>query len=114
MGVSTDGEALLSGVADCMNKLTGKKDRDNTQDVSSPRVSVYSTLAGQKSALFVDRISMPNAGTTNDNNVRIRESISTPTRVEYPSMADLQVGVSKVSTIDHNVSTTNPCVLNLA
>nr|GEZ00120.1 zinc knuckle CX2CX4HX4C [Tanacetum cinerariifolium] len=60
-GVSTDGEALLSGVAVRMIDLTGKKDCDATQDVSSPRVSVYSSLAGQKSAPGVDRMSMPNA-----------------------------------------------------
>ncbi|GJW49836.1 hypothetical protein Tco_0091187 [Tanacetum coccineum] len=115
-GVSIDGEALLSGVTNLINKLTGKKDRDNTQDVSSPKVSVYSSLASQKSAPSVDCMSIPNASTTNDNNVSIGESISTSTRKEYPSLADLQVGLSttKVLTIDHNVSTTNPCVLNLA
>ncbi|GKB32547.1 hypothetical protein Tco_0871948 [Tanacetum coccineum] len=115
-GVSIDGEAILSGVTNRINKLTSKKDCDNTQDVSSPKVSVYSCLAGQKSAPGVDRMSMPNAGTTNDNNVSIRDSISTSTRKEYPSLANLQVGLSttKVLTINHNASTTNPCVLNIA
>nr|GEY83682.1 hypothetical protein [Tanacetum cinerariifolium] len=90
-GVSTDGVALLSSVAYFMNKLTGKKDRDNTQDVSSPKVSVYSSLASQKYALGVDRMSTPNGGITNDNNVAVGESISTSSRKEYPSSADLQV-----------------------